>query len=236
MSRSSARLSGLVATVAAGVALAGGHSGAATGGGQTGGGGSGITAYSPATVGDTWVYAVSHAGKQQTATSKLTAVSPVAGGRQLSIATGSPTVTNTSHYVVHPDGSVTIPGFGSGQGNFKVKPGTLGWPSPAQLASGQEFHDNIVVAGSELGMSSTETVSATVKGEGTQSVTVPAGTYSATLMDEVETETVLGHTATLDTKTWLVDGIGPVKTVMTALGGGSASLNETEEMRSFTKG
>lgn len=45
------------------------------------------------------------------------------------------------------------------------------------------------------------------------------------------TETVLGHTATLDTKTWLVDGIGPVKTVMTALDGGSAALDDADRER-----
>ncbi len=277
MSRSRSMMGGLAVAAAAGLTLAGCHSGAAalgggstptagssaptvsgstgsgstgsgstgsgsTGSGSTGSGstigGSGAASYFPITVGDTWVYAVNLAGQKDTTTNKVAAVSPVAAGRQLTMAitTSNPATTNSFRYVVHPDGSIDIPSFGTSQSSFKVKSGSIGWPSPAQLASGQSFSSKIVVTGSEEGTTITETINATFKGEGTQSVTVPAGTYSATLMDEVETENILGQKTSFDTKTWLVNGIGPVKTVLTARDGSSASLDETTELTSFTKG
>ena len=52
----------------------------------------------------------------------------------------------------------------------------------------------------------------TVKGDGTQSVTVPAGTYTATVVDMTESETIAGITISTEVMTWLANGVGPVKT------------------------
>ena len=50
-----------------------------------------------------------------------------------------------------------------------------------------------------------------VRGAGTQSVTVPAGTYQATLITEKMDEAVMGVTVRLDIQTWVANGVGPVK-------------------------
>jgi hypothetical protein len=136
-------------------------------------------------------------------------------------------------YIVHSDGSISIPLDFGGLSGFKLKSGGIGWPSPAQLASGQPTDDTIVMTGSVGGTSMTITSKAVVKGEGTQSVTVPADRYSATVVDEQETEKIEGTPVTTDDKTWLVNGVGPVKVEMTD---GTGTVSGLEQLTSFTKG
>ncbi len=50
-----------------------------------------------------------------------------------------------------------------------------------------------------------------VTGEGTQTVRVPAGTYQATLINEAMTEKFSGAAVGLDIRTWVANGVGPVK-------------------------
>jgi hypothetical protein len=76
------------------------------------------------------------------------------------------------------------------------------------------------------------TAQAAIKGEGTQSV--PADDYRAIVVDETENEKLQGYAVTSDDKTWLVDGVGPVKSELGSTGG--SGLSETEQLISFTKG
>jgi hypothetical protein len=139
----------------------------------------------------------------------------------------------TIDYIVHSDGSISIPlNIGATTG-LTLKSGNLGWPSPSQLASGQPQNDTIVMTDTAGGTNITVTSKAVVKGEGTQSVSVPAGSYSATVVDELETEKIAGTPVTSEVKTWLVNGVGPVKSVMTD---GSGTVDQTEQLTSFTKG
>jgi hypothetical protein len=212
-------------------------SSAASAGTTVAAGGAGSVAYFPDQLGDTWVYSVTQGANKGTVTNKVTGLKPVATGTEVTM-----TDTDTEFgsdkpfpidYIVHSDGSISIPlDFGAGSG-FKLKSGNLGWPSPSQLASGQPQNDTIVMTGSAGGTSITVTSKAVVKGEGTQSVSVPAGSYSATVVDEVETEKVEGTPVTSQVKTWLVNGVGPVKDeVMDGTGG----IDELEQLTSFTKG
>jgi hypothetical protein len=76
-----------------------------------------------------------------------------------------------------------------------------------------------------------------VKGEGTSTVTVPAGTFQATLINETMTSSVDGYKFSLAVRTWVANGIGPVKSevLSSALGSSSTSPLTTEELLSFTK-
>jgi hypothetical protein len=77
----------------------------------------------------------------------------------------------------------------------------------------------------------------TVKGEGNQSVTVPAGSYTATLVNETISEAVSGVTVTIEVQTWLANGVGPVKSVASTKSGTSAAqIVSTEELKSFKQG
>jgi hypothetical protein len=166
-------------------------------------------------------------------------VTHVADGTEVTVAsttdvTGSPR-TSTFQYIIHPDGSISIPvNFdGSGGGSFTYK--GVFWPTPAQLATGQPVDETPMVSVTISGKTTTVTTHAVVRGEGTQSVTVPAGTYTATLVDDLTTEKIEGYTTIFDIKTWLANGVGPVKEDLTS-GSGSSALTIVQELTSFTKG
>jgi hypothetical protein len=248
----------LTAATAAGLVLAGCHSSPGTGAAPVSGpapasssasgtpaaagGGSGATAvgYFPAEVGDTWVYQVSLDGDKGTVTNQVTSVAPAAGGTEVTMkdtdtVTGSSQVA-TFQFIIHPDGSISVPVNFTGDSLFRLKSGGLAWPSPAQLASGQPENNTMVMTGSVGGKSVTVTTNAVVKGDGTQTVSVPAGSYNATLIDELETEKILGVATTFDIKTWVANGVGPVKEEMASDADGTSMIASSEQLTSFTKG
>lgn len=204
------------------------------------GSGSTTVGYFPAEVGDTWVYQVSLDGNKGTVTNQVVALAPAAGGTEVTMKDTN-TVTGTSQvstfqYIIHPDGSISVPVNFGGDSTLKLKSGGLAWPSPAQLASGQPEDNTIVLTGSVGGKSMTVTANAVVKGDGTQTVSVPAGSYTATVIDEVETEKILGVATSFDIKTWVANGVGPVKEEMTSNANGSSVIATSEQLTSFTKG
>jgi hypothetical protein len=67
-------------------------------------------------------------------------------------------------------------------------------------------------------------------------VHVPAGTYQASVIDELMTEKFSGVAINTDIRTWVVNGIGPVKTEMTSNAGGKKAIMNDEQLKSFTKG
>ena len=203
------------------------------------GSGAATVAYFPAAVGDTWVYQVSTEGEAGTVTNRVTAVAPATGGTLVTEAdnetlAGVP-VSHTFQYTIHPDGSITVPVASTGDADVKVESGQLNWPSPAQILSGSPITETLVLAATESGKTTTYTADITVKGDGTQTVTVPAGTYSADVIDEVMTEKIEGYTTKITIETWVANGVGPVKEE-TSTGVGAATLNITEVLKSFTKG
>jgi len=150
---------------------------------------------------------------------------------------GLPSTPSTLDYVFHPDGSITVPFTQAGSGATKIiiKSGGIIWPSQAVLESGQAKKSALVFQIKSTAISTTVHADVTVKGGGTQSVTVPAGTYQATVVDETVSETVEGVPTTIVVRTWLAPGIGPVQDEI--LTGGAASKAGTiDVLKSFTKG
>ena len=76
----------------------------------------------------------------------------------------------------------------------------------------------------------------TVKGEGTQSVTVPAGTYSATVISETISEKIEGIDAVTQVTTWVANGLGPVKSVVATKTGSVSVTDATDVLVSFKQG
>ncbi|MGH3401704.1 MAG: TapB family protein [Streptosporangiaceae bacterium] len=72
-----------------------------------------------------------------------------------------------------------------------------------------------------------------VRAAGTQSVTVPAGTYRAQVVEETMTEKVEGIRVTTTVKTWVAPGVGPVKDEVLS---SSAIPSTVEVLKSFTRG
>jgi len=215
-----------------------------SGGGQASGGGTTTTSGSPlfpVAVGEKWVYA-DHLGALGSATTVNTikSVKPTSGGNLVTMTDandiGGPAAKTTKiTYLFHSDGSIGVPFTQAGNGTVTIKSGSIVWPPAAAIASGQAHTSVLQIAIKEGGQTLNEKVHVTVKGGGTQSVTVPAGTYQATVVDETMTESILGHHVSLEIRTWLAPGVGPVQSELvdsSPLGGG---MQVREELKSFTK-
>jgi hypothetical protein len=202
--------------------------------------GSGTVAFFPLSVGNKWVYLDKLSGEQGTETNQVISITPVGSGSKVvmkdqdDLGGGAPNTT-TSALIVHSDGSITVPMTAAGD-SFKIKSGGVLWPSAAQLASGQPHHDTLVMTTSMAGQTTTTRTHITVKGDGTQTVHVPAGTYQATVIDELMTEKFSGVAINMDIRTWVVNGVGPVKSEMTSNMGGHQTIMNDEQLKSFTKG
>jgi hypothetical protein len=195
----------------------------------------------PVGVGDTWTYKTTFG---QTV-NKMTAVTPVAGGQQVTMAGAITTEGNTSdttaYYIVHSDGSISLPfsqfsSSASSGSSVKLISGSIFWPPAAELASGQASHDTLQIEFSQGGKQQEVTAHVTVQGAGTQSVTVPAGTYSATVVDMTMSETVVGIAVTSEVKTWLATGVGPVQSEVVADEGGTSHVLDENQLVSYQAG
>jgi hypothetical protein len=214
-----------------------------SGSGGSGGSGSGVTtaAYFPVGAGYTWVYRQQGFGGKGTSTQRILSVTPSAAGQ---VASLSNTVTYPvkktfkETLIFRPDGSIQVPLTQFANASVTLESGAIVWPSSAQLASGQPYHDTIVMKIDEAGHRETMKMPVTVVGQGTSSVTVPAGTYNATLIDETMATSVDGYKISIAVRTWVANGVGPVKSEVFSdmLGGSSATPMSTEELVSFTKG
>ena len=236
-----AALAGLSCLAVAGCAASQGA--ALTAGGQPGSHGASQTSDGtpatastviPAQLGDTWVYAVNSSvlGKG-TETNRISAVTPVAGGQRATLATslrlaGSKVPFRfSSDFTLGADGSVTCAStrfLGA-----KLASANVNWPSPAALTPGHPHTST--VTGSVLGFKTTERVTVTDVGPAT--ITVPAGTYQATLLEQTATDPSGGRSVV---KSWVVNGIGQVKTVTTVTVKGVRQVSSVETLTSFTKG
>jgi hypothetical protein len=197
----------------------------------------------PAAVGDTWVYQEKLTAAKGTVTNQVAAVSPQPGGgdkvtmKSREDLSDLPHTTTTSTYVIHPDGSISVPLTQVGSTDITVKSGSIVWPSAAQLASGQPQTSTLVVSINEAGKSMTVGAHIVARGAGTQTVHVPAGTYQATVVNETMTVKVMGFSVGVDVRTWLASGVGPVKSeVSTKAAALSSGIVSEQVLKSFTKG
>lgn len=170
----------------------------------------------PVGVGDTWTYKTTY-GKT---VNKITAVTSASGGQQVTMSSAITSLGNTSndtaYYVIHSDGSISLPfsQFDTNSSGTSVKliSGSIFWPPAAELASGKAYHDTLRIDFIESGVKQKVDAHVTVQGAGTQSVTVPAGTYNATVVNMTMSETIHGFAVSSEVRTWLATGVGPVKT------------------------
>ena len=225
-----------VAGCAAGTAAvtAGGKPGSSGPSGAAGGTPAVASTVIPAQLGDTWVYALDSSvlGKG-TATARISAVRPVSGGQRATLATSLRLAGSklpfrfSSDFTLGADGSVT---FASTKFmGAKLASANVNWPNPAALTPGHPHTST--VTGSFLGFKTTERV--TVTNAGPATITVPAGTYQATLLEQTATDSSGGRDVV---KSWVVNGIGQVKTVTTVTVKGERQVSSVETLTSFTKG
>ena len=195
----------------------------------------------PTTVGDTWTYSNSNGS---TSENKIASNTQVAAGQQVTMATtfkDNGTATHASYeYVVQPNGQIALPTsqFAPSTAGLtmKIVSGGVFWPSAAQLASGQPVHTTLVMELTIAGKTQKITEHITSQGQGTQTVTVPAGTYGTSVVNVEEAATVDGFNTTIDDKTWLATGVGPVQSELVSVDGGKTDITSKEELTSFVKG
>jgi hypothetical protein len=198
----------------------------------------------PATVGNTWVYAETlSAAEKGTVTNRITAVAPIAGGERVTMSSsdslaglGAATTPSTVTLILHSDGSISLPLTQLGSSAVKVKSGSVVWPSAAVLASGQPRTDTLVITAAVAGQTLTIAAHVVVRGAGSATVTVPAGTYQTTLIDETITEHIEGIALSTEIQNWDANGVGPVKTAVLTTAGSKTTIVSTQELKSFTKG
>jgi DUF3108-like len=198
-------------------------------------GGSSFTGTSlyPIAVGNTWTYKLTTAGLSTgTTVDKIIKVAPVSGGNQVTATHTFNGATTTETLLFGSDGTITMPLTSIGSTTVHVKSGGIVWPSQAVIESGQPTTSTIVVAASVAGQSHTFTAHVTVRGLGPASVTVPAGTYHATIVQDTVSESIAGITVKIGIRNWLAPGVGPVKSQVTTNG----TVVSGEELTSFAKG
>jgi hypothetical protein len=192
-------------------------------------------------VGERWVYA-DHLGGlgSSTTVNTIKAVKPTSGGNLVTMTdashiAGAPAKPTKLTYLFYSDGSIGVPFTQLSGGKVTIRSGSIVWPPAAAIASGQSHTSTLAISIKLNGQAINEKVHVTVKGAGTQSVTVPAGTYHATVVDQTMAEKIFGHAVSIEVRTWLAPGVGPVKSEVldkAAFGGGPQTV---EELKSFTK-
>jgi hypothetical protein len=178
----------------------------------------------PVAVGNTWVYQTQAGGQTGRTTNRIVAAGPGSAGYRVTVSSttdvGGSASTVVPVYTFYPDGTIGYP-----VPSVSGVPGTgsdVRWPDAAGLASGQVYHSVLHVTGGNADV--------TVQGTGTASISVPAGSYRASVVKT--TISVQGQT--VEVTVWIAQGTGPVKTQVLVRAPGGTGLT-TYELLSFTK-
>jgi hypothetical protein len=195
----------------------------------------------PVAVGNTWKYKLT-GGESGTVTEKMTSVVPSAGGRK-AVMTFTSTIARASAstesvYFFYSDGSITsFPSPQSGQRNLvTISSSGIRVPPAAVVDSGKPVKLEVptTVNGGERTYKTMAHI--TVQGAGTATVTVPAGTYRATVVSEVVMMSLFGHPVTFHYRTWFASGVGPVQVRDASTNtAGKDYFAVTLELESFSK-
>ena len=185
----------------------------------------------PVRVGNTWVYQTKIGSASGHTTNRIVATGPGSAGFLVTMSSATNVTgassSGTAGYTFYPDGTVGYPA--PAINGVSVTGGGIRWPNAAALASGRAYHSTLKIQVGSSGQ--TQDAGVNVYGAGTETVTVPAGTYQASV---VET-TITAKGETIVVTTWIVQGVGTVKTQTQVNGAGAAGLTTTEELVSFTK-
>ncbi len=195
----------------------------------------------PVAVGDTWVYQTTIANikeKNSVTTNKIVSAGPTSAGYQVTMSettdVGGSVTTLQPVYTFYPNGTIWYPvpqAYGVLVAGSRVL-----WPDAAGLASGRAYHSMLRVGVNQAGSSRYENANVTVQGAGTTTVTVPAGTYHATVVD-MTIATKAGNSGTaVEVRTWLAPGTGPVKSETLIHAADKTELSITNQLLSFTQG
>ena len=178
----------------------------------------------PVAVGNTWVYQTSAGGQTGRTTSKIVGAGPGSAGYLVTVssttALGGSASTVVPVYTFYPDGTIGYPV--PRVSGTPVAGGSIRWPDVTGLASGQVYHSVLRIQGVNANV--------TVQGAGTAWVSVPAGSYHASVVKT----TITADGQTVEVTIWIAQGTGPVKTVVVIRAPGGTGLT-TSELLSFTK-
>jgi hypothetical protein len=191
----------------------------------------------PIAVGNTWVYQVVSGNRQSLVTNRVLSVAPVPSGHRVTMSetiSGAATQTTQETYIFYANGKIGYP-VNEPNGVSVLDSGGVLWPDAADLASGQDYRSVLHVRVNSV-PPSYKAANVTVRGGGTESVTVPAGTYQATVVDMVLAMKVGSFSTSVLVKTWTAPGTGPVKSQVSVLAAGKTEVTTTEELLTFTKG
>jgi hypothetical protein len=204
--------------------------------GATGVAGAGASAPFPVAVGNTWIYeaVTSINNAHATDTKKVLSVTPTTGGREVTMSdTIIPgAATATQKYLFYDNGQIGYP-ISSGHGITLVSGNGIVWPNAADLASGKAFHSTSKI---KLSSGQYESADVTVQGGGTEPVSVPAGSYQATVVNMTIVTHLGSFTTTITVKEWTAPGVGPVKSEELIKAAGKTQTTSTEALLSFKKG
>ncbi len=125
--------------------------------------------------------------------------------------------------VFPPDGTISYPV--PAVSGLSVAGAGIRWPDAAALASGRPYHSVVRVQAGQ-------NADVTVQGAGSMSVSVPAGTYQASVVRT----TIAAKAVTVVVTIWIAQGVGPVKTEVLVRAAGEGGLTTTDELLSFSKG
>ena len=190
----------------------------------------------PVAVGNTWVYRTTADGETGQTTNRIVSAEPASAGYQVTMSSTTDIAGTATAvlpvYVFYPDGTIGYPV--PPINGVSVAGGGIRWPDAAGLASGQAYHSVLRILDSQTGQEGNANV--TVQGAGTTSVSVPAGTYQASVVDTTIAAKVGGYITTVEVTTWIAQGIGPVKAEELIRAAGQTGLTTTNELLSFTRG
>jgi len=189
----------------------------------------------PVAVGNTWVYQTTASGETGQTTNRIVSAGPGPAGYEVTMSSTTEVAGTATAlqpvYVFYPDGTIGYPV--PPINGVSVPAGGIRWPDAAGLASGQAYHSVLRTQVSQTGQN--ENANVTVQGVGTMSVSVPAGTYQASVVETTIAGKVGGYATTVEVTTWIAQGVGPVKTEVLIRAAGTTELT-TNELLSFTKG
>jgi hypothetical protein len=178
----------------------------------------------PVAVGNTWTYQTRAGGQTGRTTNRIVAAGPGSGGYRVTVSSttdfGGSASTAVPVYTFYPNGTIGYPVppvSGVPVTGFDIR-----WPDAAGLASGKIYRSTLHIKGGDADV--------TVQGAGTTSVSVPAGTYRASVV----TATISAQGQTIEVTVWIAQGTGPVKTEVVIRAPGGTDLTRNE-LVSFTK-
>ena len=178
----------------------------------------------PVAVGNTWVYQTQAEGQSGRTTNRIVGAGPGSAGYRVTVSSttdvGGSASTVVPVYTFYPNGTIgyPVPPVSS----VPVTGTDIRWPDAAGLASGKIYRSTLHIPGGDAHV--------TVQGVGTTPVSVPAGTYRASVVKT----TITAQGQNIEVTVWIAQGTGPVKTQVLIRAPGGTGLS-TNELLSFTK-